>query len=348
MAGVMGDLATAASVRRLHLPLLTAAAVAELARDVGREVDVAALHCSTDGNPFFVTEVFASGAESIPATVRDAVAARAARLTVPARRALDTAAVVGALAEISVVLDVAQQPPTAVDECVRGGVLLDRGTSVAFRHELARQAILDSLPPATRADLHRRVLARLVAAGSTDHRRLTQYAVGCADAAAVTVHAPLAAELAARLGSHREAAELLRTALRHGAAVDSADRADLLERLSYECYLTDQMADALDARRAAVALHEATGDHRRLGVGQRWLSRLSWFLGRNGDAELYRPCRCRHAGTPRVPVRTSRWPAATCRTYGCSAAPRGRCSPGVSGPLTRRARRVTARSRRTR
>ena len=94
LAGVMGDLATAASVRRLHLPLLTAAAVAELARDVGREVDVAALHCSTDGNPFFVTEVLASGAESIPATVRDAVAARAARLTVPARRALDTAAVV--------------------------------------------------------------------------------------------------------------------------------------------------------------------------------------------------------------------------------------------------------------
>ena len=75
--------------------------------------------------------------------------------------------------------------------------------------------------------------------------------------------------------------------MRRGAAGDPADRADLLERLSYECYLTDQMADALDARRAAVARHEATGDHRRLGVGQRWLSRLSWFLGRNGDAERF-------------------------------------------------------------
>lgn len=287
LAVIMGDLATAAGVRRMQLPLLTAAAVAELAREFDREVDVAALHRGTDGNPFFVTEVLAAGTETIPATVRDAVAARAGRLTVAARRALDTAAVVGATAEIGIVLDVSRQSSAAVDECVQGGVLLDRGTSVAFRHELARQAILDTMPPAAKADLHRGVLARLVAAGSTDHRRSAQHAVGCADAAAVVVHAPLAAELAARLGSHREAAEHLRTALRYGDALDTADRADLLERLSYECYLTDQIADALEARRAVVALHEVAGDARRLGVGQRWLSRLSWFLGRNGDAERY-------------------------------------------------------------
>lgn len=49
-------------------------------------------HRNTDGNPFFVTEVLAAGSETIPATVRDAVTVRAARLTVAARRALDTAA----------------------------------------------------------------------------------------------------------------------------------------------------------------------------------------------------------------------------------------------------------------
>lgn len=81
LAVVMGDLASSAGVSRLQLPLLTAAAVAELAREADRDVDVAALHRSTDGNPFFVTEVLAAvptaGATTLPTTVRDAVVARA-------------------------------------------------------------------------------------------------------------------------------------------------------------------------------------------------------------------------------------------------------------------------------
>ena len=85
LAGVMGDLATVAGVSRMQLPLFTAAAVAELARRPAR-VDVAALHRSTDGNPFFVTEVLAAGRGQLPDTVRDAVRARAGRLTGPPGR----------------------------------------------------------------------------------------------------------------------------------------------------------------------------------------------------------------------------------------------------------------------
>ena len=57
LASVMGDLATAAGVSRMQLPLLTADAVAQLARESDCDLDVAALWRSTDGNPFFVTEV---------------------------------------------------------------------------------------------------------------------------------------------------------------------------------------------------------------------------------------------------------------------------------------------------
>ena len=287
LAGVMGDLATVAGVSRMQLPLLSAAAVDELVRDSAVDINAAALHRSTAGNPFFVTEVLAAGTDRLPDTVRDAVRARAGRLTVAARQTLDAAAVIGATAEIDIVLGMTGRSSAAVDECVEGGVLVDRGTSVAFRHELARQAILDTMPPAGRANLHRRALSLLTSTGSNDHRRLAQHALGCADAAAVVEHAPRAAELAARLGSHREAAEHLRTALRYGDGLDAADRADLLGRLSYECYLTDQLAEALEVRRVAVALHDAAGDDRRLGVGQRWLSRLCWFLGRHDDAEIY-------------------------------------------------------------
>ena len=112
-----------------------------------------------------------------------------------------------------------------------GGVLLERGTSGAFRHDLARQAILDGLAPAGAA-LHRRVLETLTVSGSRNHRRLAQHAVACGDAGAVIAHAPQAAALASRPGSHREAAQHLRTALQHSDRLDPAPRADLLDRFS--------------------------------------------------------------------------------------------------------------------
>jgi predicted ATPase len=73
-----GDLASSALVRRLRLAPLSRQAVAALAGPHG--LDPRALYETTRGNPFFVTEVLAAGDEAIPATVMDAVLARAARL----------------------------------------------------------------------------------------------------------------------------------------------------------------------------------------------------------------------------------------------------------------------------
>ena len=61
----------------------------------------------------------------------------------------------------------------------------------------------------------------------------------------------------------------------------------LLEQLSYECYLTNQLEEALDVRLLAVELHSSAGATERVGSGLRWLSRLSWFLGRSADAESF-------------------------------------------------------------
>ena len=197
LAAIMGDLATTAAVTRMQLPLLTADAVAELARTFQRDIDAIALHRSTDGNPFFVTEVLAGDPDRLPTTVRDAVLARAGRLSKSARHVVEAAAVAGVTTEINLVLDVSGQPYGGLDESVDGGLLHDRGTAVAFRHELAREAILNSLPPATRVGLHRQVLAWLLDSGSHDHRRLALHAVAGGDTAAVSVHAPQAAEQAA-------------------------------------------------------------------------------------------------------------------------------------------------------
>src|SRR5882724_4995593 len=79
---VIGDFPRA-SVRRVPLAPLTRPAVEQLARQAGRPLKD--LYGVTGGNPLFVTEALAGTTDSVPVTVRDAVLARAARLSPTAR-----------------------------------------------------------------------------------------------------------------------------------------------------------------------------------------------------------------------------------------------------------------------
>jgi ATP/maltotriose-dependent transcriptional regulator MalT len=286
MTVVLGDLATQSGVVRMQVPPLTLAGVQQLVAGAGSSLDPVQLHRNTGGNPFYVTEVLAAGDERLPATVRDAVLARAQRLPPAAQRVLSAAAVLGPRIELSLLATVSGEPPAAVDECVHHGVLVADGAVLAFRHELGRLAIEQTLSPGQRVALHAAALRALRAAGEPDDRRLVHHAVGCGDGAAVLDHAPQAAARAARLGAHREAAELYRVAVRFGERA-APGRADLFAALSYECYLTDQVEDAHAARLEAMELSAQAGDLRAVGAAQRWLSRLSWFLGRNDESERW-------------------------------------------------------------
>jgi len=280
-----GDLASSALVRRLRLAPLSRQAVASLAGPRG--VDPDGLYERTGGNPFFVTEVLAAGDEAIPATVADAVLGRAARLSPPARQVLDAAAVMAPPVETWLLVEAAGAAPAHLDECVTAGMLQSQAGGVGFRHELARLTVEGALGPGRRADLHGRVLAALLARGGAapDPARLAHHADGAGDGPAVLAHAPVAARRAAALGAHREAAAQYARALRFADGLAPAALADLLEHYSYECYLTDQLADAVASRERALGCWRAVADRRREGDTLRWLSRLAWFEGRNVDAE---------------------------------------------------------------
>jgi predicted ATPase len=111
---VLGDLATQPNVRKMSLSLSSESAVRELV--IGTSLDPGELHQRTGGNPFFVTDVIASGAIGIPDTVRDAVLNRAARLFEPARSTLDAAAVIGYRVEPDPLTDLARVGAGPVDE----------------------------------------------------------------------------------------------------------------------------------------------------------------------------------------------------------------------------------------
>lgn len=281
---VLGELAGAATVERRRVPPLSLDAVRTLAAPWG--ADAGRLFEKTGGNPFFVTEALAAGDAEIPSTVRDAVLARAAQLAPAPRRVLEAASVVPSRTELWLLEAIAGEDLVHLEACLGSGMLGRRDGAVAFRHELARLAIEEAIAPDRRVSLHRAVLRALStpAGGAIDPARLSHHADAAGDAEAVLRHAPIAGERAAALCGHREAAEQFARALRHAATLPSDRQALLWERRSYECYLTQQIDEATEARRAALALHQERGDCVRAGDSRRWLSRLAWFAGDNATA----------------------------------------------------------------
>jgi DNA-binding CsgD family transcriptional regulator len=276
---LLGDLAASPAVQRMAVPPLSEAAVRTLA--AGSGLDAGSLHRRTGGNPFFVAEILASGATDLPATVLDAVLARASRLSEPARQVLEACAVVGSRIEPWLLDRMVPAPAGAVDECLSRGMLHAEAQMLGFRHELVRDAILHSLSPQKAHALHASVLAALRPSpmGESDPARLAHHAEVVGDAHAVLEYAPKAAQRAAALGAHGEAAAQYARALRFGDRLPLAERARLLERRSYECHLTEQQHDAIEAQEHAVQCYSRLGDLRKHGDALRWLSRLLWFAG---------------------------------------------------------------------
>ena len=132
---VLGELATAPRIGRLDLVPLSRGAVAKLAEPYG--VDAEELHRKTAGNPFYVTEALAAGEGEIPPTIRDAVLARAARLSPSARTLLEAVAVVPWHAEPWLVEALSDERVSeCLEECASSGVLKLGATGTSFRHVL--------------------------------------------------------------------------------------------------------------------------------------------------------------------------------------------------------------------
>ena len=139
---VLGAL-TAAPVHRLALAPLSPAAVAGLAAGSGR--DSAALHALTGGNPFYVTEALAAPGVAVPATVADAVLARVGRLDAACRDAVEQLSVVPTAVELGLARQLLGERFDALAQAEEQGVLQVRDDGLAFRHELARRAVEQSL-----------------------------------------------------------------------------------------------------------------------------------------------------------------------------------------------------------
>jgi DNA-binding CsgD family transcriptional regulator len=267
---------------RLRIAPLSEAAVTALARP--HNVDGLQLYRRTGGNPFFVAETLAAPGEQLPATVRDAVLARAARLSEPALHLLEAVAVVPGQVDFWLLEALAGELVDQVEECLASGMLDATGPRVRFRHELARLTVEESMSPARRVALHRRALAALSDRGG-DLARLVHHAEAAGDIDAILRWAPPAAERAAASGAHREAAEHYALALCWGDGLPLADRVALLRGRVHECWMTDQLDAARAAQHELLECQRRLGDRAGEGDALRMLARLLAFASEHEESE---------------------------------------------------------------
>jgi predicted ATPase/DNA-binding SARP family transcriptional activator len=166
-ATAAAELGREAAVERITLDGLNDGEVAAM---TGAAEDLArTLQRETDGNPFFVGELFRHMNEtgsSIPASVRGVISSRVSRLGADVVRTLTAAAVIGedfSLDLLATVVDQYADRVLDILERAERAALVRTLTPehFAFTHTLIQQALYEELAPTRRSRLHRRVAEAL-------------------------------------------------------------------------------------------------------------------------------------------------------------------------------------------
>jgi DNA-binding CsgD family transcriptional regulator/tetratricopeptide (TPR) repeat protein len=283
---LLGDLPHS-EIKRIRLYPLSENAVDTLMKTAGFKNDN--LYERTGGNPFYVTEVLAYKNEEFPSSVKEAVIARTSNLSDDTKEVLEIISVIPTKVEIELLRKLFNNVEEHIDHCINKAILITEKKLVSFRHELARLAILNSIPEMKRIQLHQQVLNNLLE--NNNHQallaRIVHHASEAEDKNAIRKYAPLAAKQAALLGAHREAAANYLIALENSENLSSEKKLELYQGRYYECYLTGQIEEAIKACRVIEKILIDFDDPLQLGENYRRLSRLMWFSSNFTKGEEY-------------------------------------------------------------
>ncbi len=260
---------------------------------------VSEIYAETEGNPFFVEELFryleeenrlydAAGAfrsdlkvaePEVPQTVRLIVGRRLARLAVPTRTILGTAAVIGRSFAFEVL-----KAATATDgllECVeeteKAGLIFSGVQSsqarFEFAHELIRQTVISELPARRRRRLHLEVAGAIeqVHAGALeDHSSELAHHYGLGGNAAKAVEfLERAAVRAAQQAAYSEAAGFESTAIEKLQELAEGEQRDRLELRLLEALIMHLMvARGYGAIEVEAPLQRLRELAKKLGAGE--------------------------------------------------------------------------------
>lgn len=274
------------SVERMTLAPLSLQAVRALAAKTGRSgEEVFAL---TAGNAFMVTETLAAARGGPSAAVQDATLARVSRLSTAARRVLGAVSLFPRHADTSMVGELIAGPlDSALDECIDGGMLTLSGGIVRFRHELARQAIEQSMSPTQRRKLHALIVNELRRRRQSRASEIAHHAERADDIRALLEYSQAAGDEAARAGAPREAAAHYATMLRYRHELEASRLVSILEFHAEQSYLKGDSGAAMISMSEAAELRRDAGNVVAYGRNLTRLTRFAWLCGRRSDAERH-------------------------------------------------------------
>lgn len=308
LSRVISQLARRRLIDRIRLRRLSfggvRAMVQALAGQPPPEELVRVIDNETEGNPFFVEELYLHLAESgvlldehgrlrpdlkvdeasVPESIRLVVGERLSRLSPLTRQTLVAAAVSGRVFASDFVADVAgvdvEALSDALEEAEQARLIapVDGNGTLAFSHELIRQTLLADVSTLKRERLHVQAadaIERRYAEDLEEHAaELTHHlsqAGRSADRSRLVRYLTIAGERAADAAAFDEAVTHFEQALSLLQRGNQDTRAELLERLAMALRSVGRWEDALRTMNEALDLYQALGRTDSLG-------RLSWAM----------------------------------------------------------------------
>jgi class 3 adenylate cyclase/tetratricopeptide (TPR) repeat protein len=305
LAKTLEDLVRRRLVTRMSLARFDEEAVgamlAELAGEPPPRTLTASIFKETEGNAFFVEEVFRHldeegrlrdeagrwrgdlevGELDVPEGVRLVIGRRLQRLAPQTTKILTAAAVIGRICDFRLLETVVggdgDELLDCLDEAQRSHVVMSRAegrdAKVVFVHELIRQTLLGAVALPRRQRLHLRVAEAMEkvfaddlaphAAGIAHHL----YSAGAAaDPEKTQGYLLMAGDRAMEGAAFAEALKYFEEACELGAARPDIERAALLFRVGLARRSLGQLDEGLAAWRDALALYEAGGDVASVGA----------------------------------------------------------------------------------
>jgi DNA-binding CsgD family transcriptional regulator/predicted ATPase len=275
------------ALTRMQLFPLSKQAVEKMA--AGKEYKGEDVYNISGGNPFYVKEILASYSPGVPDNIKDSILSVYNRLDEKTRQLWQILSVLPTGFEIKYLQKMDSEYITPIQNCLDLKIMIAKNGVIFFKHELYRRAIEDFLSPLLRIALNKEILDKFRESFEYDKQieRIIHHAKNANEYELVVKYAPLAARQAASAGAHIEASKLYLSAIEYYQGTDKDILIQFYEAYAYECYLTNQMKEAIIYTEKALHLLKEKNEMEKMGNCMRFLSRLWWFNANRKKAEAY-------------------------------------------------------------
>jgi DNA-binding CsgD family transcriptional regulator/uncharacterized protein (UPF0147 family) len=286
LRNVMGQL-NPDSFTRMQLPPLSRQTVEKMAEEKGyKGEDVYGI---SGGNPFYVNEILASYSLGVPDNIKDTILSSYNRLDEETKHVWQILSVLPTGFEIKYLEKMEPSYAASIHNCLDLQILIPKDGLLFFKHELFRRTIETSLSPFIRIALNKRILDlfRESFEQNLETERIIHHAKNANENELVVKYAPLAARQAASVGAHIEASRLYLSAIEYYQGNDKDTLIQFYESYAYECYLTNQIKEAIIYSSKSLELWKEKNDTEKISSCMRLLSGLWWNDGNPKKAENF-------------------------------------------------------------